>query len=97
MTTRERGLTPSGKSHIVKRPRRSIVTLGLALLGFLVGESSGQRVGTDCTGCLEGPGVVSDFEASGASIALSKGMSASAHAPWLVEAGWSGAYYAPLY
>jgi ATP-dependent phosphoenolpyruvate carboxykinase len=102
MTTRELGLAYWGVDSIIRRHSRSVVTLGLTLLGFLVGESSGQRIETGCTSCREvhipGAGTaVRGLDPSGSYSLLTQGMAAPSHDPWLVEAGWSGAYYAPQY
>ena len=76
--------------------------LGLALFGFLVGESFGERSDVECDHCAEGSeaercAAVSIYNSREALSALSQGVSVPVHDPWLVEAGWSGAYYAPLY
>ena len=102
MTTRELGLAHLGVNHFVKRHRRSVVTLCLTLLGFLVGESFGEQVDTGCSSCREAclPGAettMRDLDPSRSFQDLSQGISIPSHDPWLVEAGWSGAYYAPLY
>ena len=102
MTTRDHGLTHQRVNHSVKRYRRSVVTLCLTLFGFLVGESFGQHVDADCLSCRDAriPGAgtaMRDLDSSKSFLALSQGMSAPVHDPWLVEAGWSGAYYAPQY
>ena len=102
MTTRESGLAHIGEKNFVKRHRRSVVTLGLTLLGFLVGESSGQNIDSGCSSCREAhvPGAgtaVRGLDPSGSFLDYSQGMSVPSHDTWLVEAGWSGAYYAPQY
>lgn len=77
-------------------------TLGLALFGFLVGESYGELSEPECSDCerfseAERCAAVSIYNSREALSALSNGVPAPVHDPWLVEAGWSGAYYAPLY
>ena len=79
-----------------------LATLGFALFGFLVGESFGERTEVECSGCRDDSGAercaaVSIYNSREALSALSQGVSVPVHDPWLVEAGWSGAYYAPLY
>ncbi len=49
MTTRELGLAHLGVHDFAVRHRRSVVTLGLALLGFFVGESFGQQLDVNCS------------------------------------------------
>ena len=102
MTTREFGLAHFRASDFVKQHCRSVVTLSLTLLGFFVGESFGQHVDAGCSSCREvripGAGTtVRGLDPSGSFLELSQGMSVPNHDPWLVEAGWSGAYYAPQY
>jgi hypothetical protein len=102
MTTRELALAHFGVSSFVKRHRRSVVTLGLTLLGFLAGESRGQQVDSGCSSCrtahIPGAGTaVRGLDPSRSFLEFSPGFSAPSHDPWLVEAGWSGAYYAPQY
>ena len=77
-------------------------TLSLALFGFLVGESYGEGSEPECSDCggvseAERCAAVSIYNSREALSALSNGVPAPVHDPWLVEAGWSGAYYAPLY
>ena len=79
-----------------------LATVGLALFGFLVGESYGGRSELECGDCekvseAERCAAVSIYNSREALSALSNGVPAPVHDPWLVEAGWSGAYYAPLY
>ena len=79
-----------------------LVTLGLAFFGFFVGESFGERGDVECGRCTGGSeaercAAVSIYNSREALSALSQGVSVPVHDPWLVEAGWSGAYYAPLY
>jgi hypothetical protein len=101
MTTREivraqlKGLGGEGRLGV-------FAALGLAAFGFLVGESFGERSDVECDHCVEGSeaersAVVSIYNSREALSALSQGVSVPVHDPWLVEAGWSGAYYAPLY
>ena len=102
MTTRELGLAYFGVNQLVKRHSRSVATLTLVLLGFLVGESYGEHVDIGCSSCREAqiPGAgttVRDLDPSRSFTELSQGNSAPSRGPWLVEGGWSGAYYAPQY
>ena len=102
MTTRELGLAHLGANHFVKRHRRSVVILCLTLLGFLAGMSFGGQVDTGCSSCREAcisdaGTTMRDLDPSRSFLDLSPGMSVPSHDPWLVEAGWSGVYYAPLY
>ena len=102
MTTRELALAhlDVNKSH--RRHRRSVVTLCLTLLGFLVGESFGQQIDTTCTSCRVDhvPGArttVRALDPSRSFLEPNQGTSFPSRDPWLVEAGWSGAYSAPQY
>ena len=102
MTARELGLARIGVRDFPVRHRRSVVTLGLALLGFLVGESFGQQSDTTCTSCRVDhvPGARTTARAldpSRSFLEPTQGTSLPSRDPWLVEAGWSGAYYAPQY
>ena len=102
MTTRDLDLAQNRVNHFDKRHRRSVVTLGLALLGFLVGESYGQKIDTTCSSCRVDhiPGArttVMTLDPSRSFLAPNQGTSLPSRDPWLVEAGWSGAYYAPQY
>ena len=102
MTIRELGLTHPWVQHFSKRHRRSVVTLGLTLFGFLVGESFGQQVDTTCSSCrvdhVSGARTtVRALDPSRSFLEPTQGMSLPSRDPWLVEAGWSGAYYAPQY
>ena len=79
-----------------------LATFGLAIFGFFVGESFGGQSEAECSRCTEVSGAercaaVSIYNSREALSALSQGVTAPIHDPWLVEAGWSGAYYAPLY
>ena len=102
MTTHELGLTHPRVNHDSKRHRRSVVTLGLTLFGFLVGESFGQQLDSACSSCRVDhvPGArttVRVLDPSRSFLELNQDMSVPSRDPWLVEAGWSGAYYAPQY
>ena len=102
MTTGELDLAHISVNNPSKRHRRGIVTLGLTLLGFLVGESFGQQIDTTCTSCrvdhVPGAGTtVRALDPSRSFLEPTQGTSIPNRDPWLVEAGWSGAYYAPQY
>ena len=101
MTTREI-IRAQLKELRGERRLGGLFALGLALFGFLVGESLGERGEVECGRCAgkseaERCAAVSIYNSREALSASSQGVSVPVHDPWLVEAGWSGAYYAPLY
>ena len=100
MTTRDLELAQASLSGLVLRHRRSVVTLGLALLGFFVGESFGQELDANCSSCRVShvPGVgtgVKGLDPSRSFLTHARGAALPSRDPWLVEGGWSGVYYAP--
>jgi len=100
MTTRELGLAHLGLHGFAVRQRRSVVTLGLALFGFFVGESFGQRLDANCSSCgadhSPGAGMsLSALDPSRSLLEPAQGAALPSRDPWLVEGGWSGVYYAP--
>ncbi len=102
MTTGELGLAHISGNNLSKRQRRSIVTLGLTLFGFLVGESFGQQIDTTCTSCrvehVPGAGTtVRALDPSRSFLEPNLGTTLPSRDPWLVVGGWSGAYSAPLF
>ena len=102
MTTGELDLAHISVNNLSRRHRRSIVTLGLTLLGFLVGESFGQQIDTTCTSCrvdhVPGAGTtVRTLDPSRSFLEPNQGASLPSRDPWLVEGGWSGVYFSPQY
>jgi hypothetical protein len=101
MTTREIVRGQLRELRMNRQPG-GFAMLVIALFGFLAGEGFGDRNDLECDSCatgapLERCAAVSLYNSREAHSALSNGVSVPLHDPWLVEAGWSGAYHAPLY